>query len=234
MLDAFKSPEVQEDIPPRSQPGQSAVQRSVWLAVVLTSLFWLLAGGLVLLFWQHPRPVAFEIQPPPATATPRPSPTPSPTSTPAPLLVDVAGAVQRPGVYQLPAGSRVQQAIDVAGGVTAEAELRLVNLARPLHDGEKLYVPAKGEEAPPSSTGSTAQTGTAPANGTATAFPININTASAQELEALPGIGPVTAQAIVAYRQANGPFSSVKQIVEVKGIGEGTLAKIRDLITVGP
>lgn len=209
-------------------PAASTGRRPVVLAVLLTSLVWLMLAGSAALLWRRPQPVAFAIQPPPATATPAPTP------TPAPIQVDVAGAVQRPGVYDLPAGARVGDALAAAGGLAPDADGQALSLARPLQDGEKLVAPTVQ---PASAIASAAPEPAVAVRGgdieLAGAGLLDINTASAQELEALPAIGPVTAQAIVDYRAANGPFRSVDDIVKVKGIGPATLDKIKPLITVG-
>jgi competence protein ComEA len=158
---------------------------------------------------------------------PAPTPTQPPTATPGPLRVDVAGEVLQPAVVELPAGSIVQDAIRAAGGFTDVANRDIINLAQPLADGNRVYVPAQGEPAsPPVVSGE--PTGGIPAAGAL----ININTASQQELEELPGIGPVTAASIIDYRQANGPFTTPEDVTLVSGIGEGKLAQIKDLITV--
>ncbi|MCS6844906.1 MAG: helix-hairpin-helix domain-containing protein [Caldilineales bacterium] len=214
---------------PVQRGGQNG--RAIAATALVTSLLWLVAFALWLALAGRPQPVAFEVQPPPATATPQPTPAPTATPTAGPIWVDVGGAVAAPGLYQLPPGARVQQAIEAAGGLAADADTRSVSLARPLADGEKVYVPATGETPPPQE-GPTAGSRAAPAD--LGMGRLDINRATAAELEALPAIGPKTAQAIVEYRQANGPFRSVEDLLKVKGIGEATLAKIRDLITVGP
>lgn len=206
--------------------------RSLAAAVLATSLVWLGLFVAWLALVGRPQPVAFEVLPPPATATPQPTAAPTPTPTPGPIWVDVDGAVAAPGLYQLPPTARVQQAIEAAGGLAADADVRGISLARPLADGEKVYVPTTEEALP------TPQEEPATSSRTASADlgvgRLDINKATAAELEALPAIGPKTAQAIVEYRQANGPFRSVEDLLQVKGIGEATLARIRDLITVGP
>ena len=213
-----------------SQPA-AAGRRPVILAVLLTSLAWLVLAGGVLLAWRRPQPVAFQLQPPPATATPAPSP------TPAPITVDVAGAVLRPGVYELPASARSADAITAAGGFAPNADQAALSLAQPLQDGDKLIVPEAGANRSASAAIAPEAPGVGASRGSALDVAgvalININTASALELEALPAIGPVTAQAIVDYRTANGNFRSVEEIVKVKGIGPATLEKIKLLITVG-
>jgi competence protein ComEA len=150
------------------------------------------------------------------------------TTAPATVVVDVAGAVSRPGVIELDAGSRVVDAIAAAGGVTAKADVARLNLAAVLVDGERVYVPVVGEAIPVPVGG----TGDASSGGSTPAGPVNLNTATAEELDALPGVGPTTAQAIIEWRSQHGGFSSVDQLLEVRGIGEAKLADLRDLVTV--
>jgi competence protein ComEA len=198
--------------------------------VLLTSLAWLIVAGGAMLAWRQPQPVAFQVQQPPATSTP------APTATPAPIKIEVAGAVQQPGIYELLASARVADAIAAAGGLAANADEEALSLARALQDGEKLVAPTARPTRPASAavTSSTPeQVGAARGGDLSSAGPVNLNSASAQELEALPAIGPVTAQAIVDYRTANGPFRSVEEIAKVKGIGAATLEKLKPLVTVG-
>jgi len=152
---------------------------------------------------------------------------PVPTETP--LIVHITGAVPRPGVYALAQGSRVQDAISAAGGFLAEAEKTGINLARALEDGEQLDIPYV-EGASPVILEDPAAT-EAPVVSTEL---ININFASQAELESLPGIGPTTAQKIIQYREQNGSFLTIEDIINVPGIGPGTYERIKDLITVGP
>lgn len=145
-----------------------------------------------------------------------------------PITVEVRGAVGAPGVYQLPAGARVQDALRAAGGLAESADLSTINLARRLRDGEVIVIaalPFAGET--PASTGGDGNT--APADGK-----VNINTASASELESLPGIGKITAARIIAFREANGPFHSVDDLVQIEGISVRMVESLRDLITTGP
>jgi competence protein ComEA len=147
----------------------------------------------------------------------------SASPTPPPIIVDVAGAVRRPGVYEFTEGERVIDAIERAGGALPKADLSLLNLAAPITDGTQILVPKSG---PP-------VTGTSPAPvGGAPAGLININTATATELEALSGIGEVLAATIVEYRTTNGPFAAVDDLLDVSGIGPATLDEIRDQITI--
>jgi competence protein ComEA len=162
--------------------------------------------------------------PPLIIITPKPLPTDqAPASTPSTLNVYVSGAVHQPDVYALPPGSLVKDAIAAAGGATPEADLDRINLALRLTDQMQVYVPRKGESLPAGKTPTPAITG-----------PININTASAEELDTLPGIGPSLAQAIIDYRTQHGLFKTIDELNDVKGIGDALLAKLRDRITVGP
>jgi len=150
-------------------------------------------------------------------------PAASPTSTPALLIVDVAGAVRRPGVYEFAEGERVVDAIERAGGPMPKADLSVLNLAAMLVDGTQILVPKTG----PAVSGVPG----APAPGSLGSL-VNINTASATELETLSGIGEVLAGTIVEYRDQNGPFVSVDDLLDVSGIGPATLEEIRDQVTV--
>ncbi|HSO12462.1 MAG TPA: ComEA family DNA-binding protein [Anaerolineales bacterium] len=152
-----------------------------------------------------------------------------PVPTDKPIVVHITGAVPRPGVYALPEGARVQDVISAAGGFLAEADKEFINLARILEDGEMLDIPYTEGFSPVIPT----PVQNVITSGSDTDL-VNINTASSFELEALPGIGPTTAQKIIAYRDANGPFVSIEDIINVSGIGPGTYERIKDLITVGP
>lgn len=160
-----------------------------------------------------------------------------PAPTEAPIAVHVIGAVPRPGLYEFSEGARVQDAIDAAGGLLASANANGLNLAALLEDGQQLDVPYGDGQSPQSSTntfdlpGSTDGTGD-DGGGTSNSELVNINTASLEELDSLPGIGPTTAQKIIDYREANGPFSVIEDIENVSGIGPATFENIKDLITV--
>lgn len=146
------------------------------------------------------------------------------TTAPAgPVVVHVAGAVVHPGVQQLPAMSRVIDAVEGAGGLAPEADAGRVNLAAELVDGSQIYVPAVGEE-PPVVAGMDA--------GTSGDGLVDVNVADSTTLESLPGIGPSTAAAIIDHRERNGPFATVDGLLEVRGIGEAKLAGLRDLVRV--
>lgn len=187
------------------------------------------------------------MRPPPtgAAASPAMNPTTGPAAGPGGLsttsgsvVVHVTGAVSRPGVVTLPPGSRVTDAINAVGGASAEADTQQLNLARVLSDGEQIRVPRIGEVLPdpaPQPGGATApgartapgKSGDGGASGT-----VNINTASASELEKLPGIGPALAQRIVEYRDSHGPFASVDSLTDVPGIGKAKLEGLREQATV--
>ena len=154
------------------------------------------------------------------------------SSSAAEVYVDVDGAVASPGVYRLKEGARVSQAIDAAGGLTTEADVTGLNRASKVADGQKIYVPTVGEQQAAAVT-SGADIGASPTSGAgASSGLVNINTASAAELQTLSGIGPSMAQSIIDERTQNGAFASVDDLMRVSGIGEKKLAKIKDCICV--
>ncbi|WP_426325901.1 helix-hairpin-helix domain-containing protein [Microbacterium sp. E-13] len=154
-----------------------------------------------------------------------PTPAASPTGPTGDLYVHVAGAVRAPGLYVLPAGSRVVDAVAAAGGFTEEADRDAVNLARGLQDGEQLPVPREGE-APPAAPNASTSASTS-SNGL-----VDLNTADATLLETLPRIGPALAEHIIAWRDDNGGFTSIEDLLAVPGIGDKMLQSLRDLVTV--
>ncbi len=157
-----------------------------------------------------------------------------PAPTKAPVAVHVIGAVPRPGLYEFAEGARVQDAIDAAGGLLSSANADAINLAALLTDGQQLDVPYKDGAAPTESPDALELPGSAtepPSNSVNTDL-ININTASLEELDSLPGIGPTTAQRIIDYRDTNGPFTTIDEIMDVSGVGPSTFDEIKDLITV--
>jgi competence protein ComEA len=154
-------------------------------------------------------------------------------SAPAEVMVYVCGAVRRPGVVRLPAGARVADALDLAGGPTARAELSAVNLAAKVGDGQQVVVPERAPQGASAPAAAPAVAGApAAAAGASGGALVNINTASLGELETLSGVGPSTAQKIIDYRTANGGFTSVEQIMDVPGIGDAKFAAMKDSITI--
>ena len=165
------------------------------------------------------------------TAAPLVSPTMAPE-----LRVYVYGAVRNPGVYQLQPGDRLADALESAGGAADDANLTAVNLAQRVQDEGYYYIPRVGETPPPvaesPNLSSSPRSSEIPANSGPGDGLIDLNTATLEALTTLPGIGPAKAQAIVAYREQNGPFVSVEQVTEVPGIGPATYENIRDLVKV--
>ncbi len=201
-------------------------------AIIGTSVFWIMLFVAYALFVQRqPQPEPIEIIPPATRTCPEmaQAATPAPTATPSPLRIYVSGAVREPGVYRLKAGSLVDDGIRAAGGALATADLVAINLAHALHDGEQLYIPVKNEtHAPPAPITRAGTAITDAPTAEQPPSPIDLNLASAQELEAIPGVGPATAQRIIDAR----PFSSVDDLLRVKGIGEAKLAKMRPFVMV--
>lgn len=139
------------------------------------------------------------------------------------LVIDVAGAVRRPGLYRLQDGSRIDDAIAAAGGPTAKAQIEGVNLAAPVADGEQIVVPGRGA-------GGAVAAASPPASGSSPSAPLDLNSATLEQLESLPGIGPVTAQKILDYRQAHGAFHAVAELEGVPGIGPAHMAQLKGLV----
>lgn len=187
--------------------------RAFWAGVlgVLAGVALALVGWWVV---RRPAPLPLTLEPPP---------------TPEPLLVQVDGAVARPGLYALPPGARVADAVEAAGGFAPQADTQRVNMAARLEDGAWVWIPAVTETPLPVPTPPAAEAPVPPSLAR-----ININTATAAELEILPGVGPTLAQRIVAYREAHGPFASVDDLLAVKGIGPAKLEQLRPYVTVGP
>lgn len=238
----------EQQLPPRPAPPRrvgDVVQR--WLAwfgvarlvlaaisvlVVSTGMFWLVRAE------PPPAEAGLPMATSPASdvvsdaAVPTTTPTPASTAAdeaPHPLVVHVAGAVRSPGVYELDAAARVDDAVHAAGGPVGDADLDGLNLAAPLVDGQRVYVPVDGEIDPSSVPAGVPTSGP---DGAAASGPLDLNSATASELESLPGVGPATAAAIVEDRERNGPFATVDELDRVPGIGPAKLASLRDLVTV--
>lgn len=199
-----------------------------YILIVLVCLI-LVGGAFILVQRPTPEPIAIAT---PVVPTPTLHPTAVPTPTPAPLRVYVSGAVRNPDVYLLPPQSIVKDALDAAGGATETADLNRVNLALELYDQQQVYIPRIGEASPaaPLPDSAPSPTESTPGGTSGSGGKVNLNTASLEELDSLPGIGPAIAQRIVEYREANGPFSSPEEIMNVKGIGEATFEKLQELI----
>lgn len=223
---------VEPQLPPRPDPPRHAADVARrWLAwfglgrLVLTAAsVVVVVAGLSWLVRTEPPPVEATL-PMATTSVPSTGPPTTGDRVPDRLLVHVAGAVVAPGVYQLDTGARVDDAVRSAGGPVADAELDGLNLAAPLVDGQRVYVPVVGEIDP-----ATVPSGVAPVDGVVT--PVDLNSATVEQLDSLPGIGPATAAAIVDDRDRNGPFSSVDDLERVPGIGPAKLAALLELVTV--
>lgn len=212
-------------------PERAAVIRAVAVVVAIVAV-----AGIVWWAVRPPSPPATELSLPFAPgAVPAGDAAASTTTTAAPaadIVVHAAGAVVAPGVHRLPAGSRVADLLAAAGGATADADLDRVNLAAPLTDGQRVWFPRIGEAAPPDVGGGVdVGVGDGAAVPAATA-PIDLNTATAAQLEELPGVGPSIAAAIIEHREREGPFRSVDELLDVPGIGPARLEQLRDLVTV--
>ena len=223
-------------------PGRVVVAVAGAVAAVVLGLVFLRAPS-------HPPELVLPKagDPPPATAASGPA-TAGPTTGPVPstspaggvgvVTVHAAGQVAAPGVYSVPAGARVADLVVAAGGLLPEADVDRLNLAARLVDGTRVYIPRKGESPPPEAAvgdpgagagGTGAAGGAGPGGATG---PVDLNTATAAQLDTLPGVGPATAAAILTYRSRHGRFKSVTELLEVPGIGPAKLEAIRPLVTV--
>lgn len=226
---------------PRPAPPRSPIERLrewiVWfgpgrLVATAVAVIAVVVGGTWLLQGSPARPedhLPFAGASTVASATATSTPTPlvaTSTTVATTVVVYVTGAVTRAGVYTLPAAARVADALTAAGGAGPGADLDVVNLAEALHDGERIFVPAVGQSIP------TVITAAPPPAETVPAGPVNINTATADQLDVLPGVGPATAAAIISYRDQHGPFVSVDDLGDVRGIGPAKLDALRGLVTV--
>jgi competence protein ComEA len=215
------------DLPPPPEAPPSLAERAVALAAARPpQAFFAVVGvaGAVLALAVFAG--SFRTVPPPEISLPRASESgPAPQAVAATeVVVHVAGAVARPGVYRLDGAARVADLIDEAGGPAADADVHQLNLAAQLRDGDRIYVPRVGEPAPAGVGGGGGEP--------SAAEPVDLNRATQSELEELPGVGPATARAIVAYRDEHGPFRSVDELMEVRGIGPAKLDGLRDLVRV--
>lgn len=187
----------------RAAPGEAGLVAVLAVLVVASAGF---------VFTRTSQPPAPPIQAQTVEASPQPEEL---------LLVHVAGMVKAPGVYELKPGSRVRDALEQAGGAVEGADLDSLNLAAPLSDGEKIYVAKPGEAAPQGHSGGAAPGGK-----------VNLNSATQDQLEELPGVGPVLATRIIEYRQKKGRFTAIRQLMEVEGIGQKKYESLKDLVTI--
>jgi competence protein ComEA len=198
------------------------------LALVAVAAWWLLRSPAPPV--ERSLPTAATVRVGGSGPTRSPSPSPAPTSPPGTVVVQAAGAVKRPGVYHLAASARVVDLLRAAGGAAPGADTQSLALAALLADGERVYVPAVGEAPPPPPAGGgPAGAGASPST---TAALIDLNQATAAELEALPGVGPTTAAAIVDQRTRHGPFQRIDDLLDVRGIGPAKLDAFRALVRV--
>jgi competence protein ComEA len=192
-------------------------RRDALLALIALLVVLVLAGRLLV---HAGVPHAARVTPPPiAAASSGAGAAPGAVPAAAAVVVDVVGAVRRPGLYRLRDGERIADAVARAGGATRKADLEQVNLAAPVADGEQVVVPRR-----------TPRGAGAPAGVAAPAGPVHLSTATVEQLDALPGVGPVTAQKIVAYRQEHGAFRSVDELDAIPGIGPARLDQLRGLV----
>ncbi|MDP8957036.1 MAG: helix-hairpin-helix domain-containing protein [Actinomycetota bacterium] len=202
-----------------------SLERSELIGFILVAV--LLVGGAV--FWYlRSLPSTVRVEAAIAASEAGASPSASPSASPGPIVVYVSGWVEKPGVYEFEEGDRIVDAIKRAGGPKNGADLNALNLAAFLTDAQQVLVMKKGQ-APPAAAGSGSASGT-PAG--ATGGPINVNTATLDQLETLPGIGPALGQRIIDHREQHGPFQSVEDLLDVSGIAEKRLADIQDQVTV--
>ena len=223
------------ELPPPPRPPDPPAARlrgwtaDRWVALPASRRWQLVAAGLAVvvgvlvggLAWQRQSAGLPELDLPTAEAV-RPAGR-------EPVFVHGAGALVRPGLYRLPAGARVADLIEAAGGPTADGDVHQLNLAARVNDGDRVYVPRVGEAPPPGS----GVAGDVPsAAGDTAAAKLDLNTATQDQLEDLPGVGPSTALAILDERKRRGRFKSVEDLLEVRGIGPAKLDQIRDLVRV--
>lgn len=185
---------------------------------IITSMVWIIILGLYVVYDRWPRPETIIIE----------TPSPVPSATVGTIMVHVSGSVRNPGVYQLVSDARSQQAIEAAGGLLPDANPGGINLAAFLADGQQVYVPRVGEATvQPSSSNKGNRTAT-PGDGTL----VDLNSATIEQLEALPCFGPTLAARIVTYRQTNGPFRSLEDLNIIEGIGPACIEKVRSLLII--
>lgn len=203
-----------------AQPGR-------WY-VAAVALVVLVIGGVVVFRKDPPPP---ELSLPMAASAGEPSTTSTTSTVPAEIVVHAAGSVNQPGIYYLPSNARVADLIERAGGPAKGAEIDAINLASPLVDGQRVYIPRKDEIPAGAMATGIGSSDVASERGEVGKM-IDLNTATADQLEALPGVGPATAKSILEARKQKGRFNSVDELLDIRGIGEAKMAEIRPLVRV--
>lgn len=227
------------ELPDRPAPPVALAERArrwlLWVGVsrviaggvavvaVLAAAYWLVKPPAATTESRLPFAVRTTVHSSSTTVVPIAPAAAPPSTSPSEVVVDVAGAVAHVGVYRLRSGSRVIDAVTAAGGMVGGSNGDAVNLAALLIDGQRIYVPRVGEPVPVIAL---------PTGSSVPAGPVNLNTATADELDRLPGVGPATAAAIIAHRQQYGPYMSVDELAKVRGIGAAKVAALRGLVVV--
>lgn len=200
-----------------------------WLLILTGVLIGLLAAGGILLISQPERGIPITLMPAPTLT---PTGLPKPTATPAPIEVLIKGQVNMPGIYKLEKETRLYDLIELAGGLTVNADIDRVNNVFILRDGDYFFIPTIGENIPETARNAP---GNNPLDDTSYFdYPLNLNTASQTDLESLPGIGPAKATDIITYRDQVGAFKTVDDLLNVAGIGPSTVDAIREYLVVEP
>jgi competence protein ComEA len=213
------------ELPPAPEPKPESPPRRIEVPHVKVLATLATAGAVLLVWWLlSGRPETSQPTEPLAFATTG-GPSASAKAPTTDLVIDVIGRVRKPGIVTVPKGSRVYEAIKAAGGLKGKPDTSQLNMARVLSDGEQILVGM--EPAQVAAPGAPAGAG-----GAAAGTKVNLNTATAEQLDTLPGVGPVTAQAILDWREENGRLGSVEDLLDVKGIGDATLDALRDFVTV--